>query len=289
MITSDVLYLIRHKKTKTIKIGITSQWQSRAKTLRVGTDTELLALLQTPDVKETECELHHEFKQYRLPGSEYFAFNKRQVEVITTRLKEQFEDVTELFSLYDSVNKSNTLEVTGAVSWSGSEWFRLNHERRRRSPLNSAEIVLHKYPEKFDRKDLKVLEEQLALVIEKLKIVSYFGGIGLEQSIAAHIIWYSIIGASQFFIDKSLYRRHCNPSRVLHYLPRKISTADIECFIPDNIFLEDTNLKLESSTVNMIFAIAADCRLKEKLESAMNTSVKIEDFKYYLQDYGPRN
>lgn len=289
MNTKDVLYLIRHKKTKTVKIGITSQWQNRAKVLRIGSDTELLSLFHTYDVKETESELHHKFKKYRLPGSEYFALNERQVKLVIEELKDNFKDVTDLFNLYDFVNNSSRLEVTRAVRFSGNEWFRLNRERWRQSPLNSAENVIHKNPEKFNSKDLEVFEDQLASVIEELKIVSYFGGIGAEQSIAAHNIWHSITNVSRFFIDKRLYRRHCYASSVLHTLPRKISTENIECSIPDNIFLEKTDLKLESSTVNMVFAIVADCSLKEKLESAMDTSTKIEDFEYYLKSYGPQN
>ena len=288
MITKDVLYLIQHKKTKTVKIGITSQWHNRSKVLRIGTDTELLKLFQTCDVKETETELHHKFKKYRLPGSEYFAITHRQIQSLITQLNQQSEDVTDLFNLYDLVNKSSRLEVTGAVRWSGNEWFRLNRERWKRSPLMDAEIVLHQNPEKFNLNDLKIFEEQLSAVIERLKIVSDFGGPGEEQSIAAHYIWDSITSVSRFFIDKRLYRKHYFAEGARHSLPRSINAQHIESLIPDNIFLRETDLKLQSSTINMVFAIAADCRLKEKLERAMDTSAHIKYFENYLENYGPR-
>ena len=288
MITKDVLYLIQHKKTKTVKIGITSQWHNRSKVLRIGTDTELLKLFQTCDVKETETELHHKFKKYRLPGSEYFAITQRQIQSLIAELNQQSKDVTDLFNLYDLVNKSSRLEVTGAVEWSGDEWFSLNRERWKRSPLNDAEIVLHQNPEKFNLNDLEIFEKQLSAVIAKLKIVSHFGGLGEEQSIAAHYIWDSITSVSLFFIDKRLYGKHYVAEGVRHSLPRSINAEDIESLIPDNIFLRETDLKLQSSTINMVFAIAADCRLKEKLERAMDTSAHIKYFEDYLKNYGPR-
>lgn len=286
---ANVLYVIEHLKSKAIKIGITSQWQNRAKVLRVGFDTKLLGLFNCLDIRETELELHQTYKSFRLPGSEYFMLNENQIEHLIIYLRENFKDVTDIFNFYNSVNNSSKLEVTGAVSWSGNEWFRLNRERWKQSPIISAEVVLHQNFGKFDLNDLAIFKAQLASVIDKLKIVSHFGGIGEEQSIAAHEIWRSMIKVSKFFIDKRLYKRHCNPNGILHSLPRKISTENIESCIPDDIFLENTDLKLESSTVKIIYAIVADCRLKEKLESAMDTSVKIEDFQYYLRSYGPRN
>lgn len=287
MINSDVLYLIRHKKSKTIKIGITSQWQSRAKALRVGTDTELLALLQTPDVKETEGKLHHEFKKYRLPGSEYFALSKEQTELITTQLKKELHDVTDLFILYDLVNQSQMLDVTSAINSSAIEWFRLNNERWHRSPVFDATNVIHDASNKLCDKDYLAFRKQVNDIIDKLKIVSPFGGRGEEESIATEKIWKSLIPRSQFLIDKSLFKKTIFVNGTEFWLPTDFDFNFIQCVVPDKITLQEGDVELQSSTINMTIAIVADCRAKEKIERAMYTSQKIEMFDYYLKNYGP--
>jgi len=82
------LYLIKHNSTDLVKIGITKNWYERAKTLQVGVKTSPLAVVLTDTNKEAESALHEHYKDYRLPGSEYFHLDKQVIgEVICAAIK----------------------------------------------------------------------------------------------------------------------------------------------------------------------------------------------------------
>jgi hypothetical protein len=74
------LYLIKCRQTNLIKIGITNDWETRAKALKINTKTVPLFLVITSDNIKAEKNLHKIFETYRLPGSEYFALNAAQVQ-----------------------------------------------------------------------------------------------------------------------------------------------------------------------------------------------------------------
>ena len=71
------LYIIKHNSTALVKIGITNNWYERAKALQVGAKTSPLAVVLTDTNKEAESALHEHYRDYRLPGSEYFQLDKQ--------------------------------------------------------------------------------------------------------------------------------------------------------------------------------------------------------------------
>lgn len=73
-----VCYVIAHTQTNLVKIGITEDWQRRAKELKIGSKTELLHQWQTIWYEELERDLHAVFANKRLPQSEWFNIKSYQ-------------------------------------------------------------------------------------------------------------------------------------------------------------------------------------------------------------------
>ena len=86
---TGIIYLIRHQGSSTYKIGMTSNWDSRSRALRVGSETRLIKTISCEDYKKWERVLHKIFSADRLPGSEYFQLDPseavRKVEWIATK------------------------------------------------------------------------------------------------------------------------------------------------------------------------------------------------------------
>jgi hypothetical protein len=55
-----------------VKIGKTSNWESRSKALKVGQQTKREVLARVSDMTFAERCLHHRYKRYRVPQSEWF-------------------------------------------------------------------------------------------------------------------------------------------------------------------------------------------------------------------------
>lgn len=69
---SGFLYVIQDIASGHYKIGITSNWDRRARALGVGSKTRLMQVKSVDDMREAERQAHARYKDYRLPGSEYF-------------------------------------------------------------------------------------------------------------------------------------------------------------------------------------------------------------------------
>ena len=82
------LYVIKHNQTGLVKIGVSNNWYERAKALQIGVKTSPLVVVLTDNNAKAEKDLHEQYKDYRLPGSEYFQLCSTLVgEVISKALK----------------------------------------------------------------------------------------------------------------------------------------------------------------------------------------------------------
>lgn len=69
---SGYLYVIKDEQTSLTKIGITNNWRSRLRTLKVGKRTECKIVIQVSDNREWEKRLHKKYDHWRLVGTEWF-------------------------------------------------------------------------------------------------------------------------------------------------------------------------------------------------------------------------
>ena len=95
------LYLLEHKSSGLIKIGITCRLSERMLNLRVGVSTEMLAAVACQDSQEQETRLHQKYDQYRLPQSEWFHIPAEQKSSLVSEVKELGE------SLYENISNMN--------------------------------------------------------------------------------------------------------------------------------------------------------------------------------------
>tara|TARA_Y100000739_G_C20366984_1_gene354916 strand:- start:60 stop:683 length:624 start_codon:yes stop_codon:yes gene_type:complete len=72
---SGYLYLIKDNSTGLHKIGVTKNWGTRSRQLRVGKTTTEIKVLRCINFAKWEKVLHKLFDSERLPGSEWFKIN----------------------------------------------------------------------------------------------------------------------------------------------------------------------------------------------------------------------
>ena len=75
-----LVYLIQHRSSKLVKIGITTDWSRRSRQLGVGDTTEdlLLWAIDAPYHQQAEQALHGALARHRLPQSEWFHVDPAQ-------------------------------------------------------------------------------------------------------------------------------------------------------------------------------------------------------------------
>ena len=78
-IRTGYLYLIRSLQLGGYKIGITTSPKTRFKALAVGTKAELIGYWSLGAYRELEKQLHTEYKDQRIPQSEWFDLTGEQV------------------------------------------------------------------------------------------------------------------------------------------------------------------------------------------------------------------
>ena len=86
--TKNCIYLIEHCSSKLVKIGITEDWQRRARQLKIGSKCKTIIAVTTDHNSTKEKELHLRLDTFRLPQSEWFHLDSDQIEA----LKREFKD-----------------------------------------------------------------------------------------------------------------------------------------------------------------------------------------------------
>ena len=82
------VYVILHKDTNLYKIGRTTNRSRRFRELEVGDSTKLIKSYRVFDHKEVERECHDIFKKKRLPQTEYFNLDEKELEKLFKFLEE---------------------------------------------------------------------------------------------------------------------------------------------------------------------------------------------------------
>ena len=81
-IKTGYVYLIKSLLLGGYKIGITTAPQSRFNALEIGTKAELIGYWSLDAYRELEKQLHAEYKDVRIPQSEWFDLTTEQVETV---------------------------------------------------------------------------------------------------------------------------------------------------------------------------------------------------------------
>jgi hypothetical protein len=87
LMSTGYLYVIKDNQTSLTKIGITGNWQSRLRTLKVGKKTECKIVVEVNDNREWEKRLHRKYDPWRLVGTEWFKLDASTTNELIERVK----------------------------------------------------------------------------------------------------------------------------------------------------------------------------------------------------------
>lgn len=288
IIDNNVLYVIRHDQTRTVKIGITVDWNSRSKSLKVGSKTSLLRLYNCPDICSAEKELHDKYRDIRLPGSEYFCFNEPELLSFFKETDSAYLDVTNDFKNISIINNHPWLDISGSVVWSMNDWFRLNRERW----FNDVVEYLYIYlvaaskddPQKTDqyKKFVTEFDDLFAIV----KTPDYWNDRSRKQLVAEKI-WHQITDHYGFAIRKKDFKCLNYSTGKIYQLHKNYDVGRIKIV---NISGEQprlNGLEISSNMIQVLFENLADFRLHYYAENAYNCFSREDEKIYYWENHGP--
>ena len=287
----NIIYAIQHIDSGMTKIGITCQWNSRCKSLKVGEKTKLLGLFQSDELAEAEKELHDTFKEWRLPGSEYFNFNKKQIKELLSLMTDKFQSVEKYYQYYSKVKKLQNLEITNALHHSAHDWFRLCRSSWLRSIIKSAAIDLYSEDCFFSSEDFDIFQKEIKETINHLSdhFRETYANWYLEWTVAQDI-WYELKDNFECWIDKKKLKKtshyHYNYGR--YYTKCQLikpNFEDIEVSFPEFITHERTGCIITKPTLKVIYSIVCEYRFCQYIETAYE--FMHDDFRYYYDSYGP--
>lgn len=285
MHSQDILYVIEHIESGMTKIGITSDWFSRSNTLKVHQKTRLIGLFEAEDVEEAEKELHHAFKKYRLPGSEYFLLNSSQKEELLSKARENYAETEDLTGTYARMMAETHVDVTNAMWRSASDWLRLNR--------NSWKRYITDYgPDLFDEttNDQRlVFEEQMQEMAKEIKAA---WGDGESMQRAAEIISREVFSNHSFSLDKKLFRKSRKFYSGFYFSMKEKVEEDLlghltisPCLVEADIRVRD--IKVKKETLQILLRLWTDYRGARYCNEAMTSLVDKKRFSYYLSCLGP--
>jgi len=287
MYDAEVLYVIEHVDSGMTKIGITGDWLSRSRALKLHEKTRLVGLFEPGDMQEAEKELHALFRRSRLPGSEYFSLTKDQQEELLARAREDYREMEDLTGIYRQMASKSQIDVTKAIHWSAHDWTRLN-----RTSWKRMISCICSYPE--DDLDIQfensICKDQIQ---EMAKEINDVWGLGASEQIASERICCEFFRHHKVSLDKKLFTRHSYGRGYgfrFHLKPE----------IDDNLFdylifnptLENANIKVagievKPQTLSFFLRRWAGFRGKKYCDEAMNALVEWKRFDYYLSCLGP--
>lgn len=273
------------------KIGITCQWHSRSKSLKIGEKTQLLGLFQADELAQAEKELHDTFKDSRLPGSEYFNLNKNQIKELLSLMTAKYQNVEKYYNYYNNAKKSKKLEITNALDSSASDWFRLCKTSWLRSIIQTAKNDLYSKNCFFNYNDFNIFEKQISNLISLFgeQFCNTYANWFLELH-AAETIWYELADNFECWINKNKLKKTCryNHNYGRYYSKYKFikpKFEDLDPRFPDSILLKNTNCIISKSTCKVIYSIVCKYRFIQYIERAFECAD--DNFTYYYNEYGP--
>ena len=288
-INEDVLYVIRHDATKTVKIGITGNWDSRSKNLKIGEKTSLIALYNCPCIIDAEKKLHDTLREWRLPGSEYFNLKASNLQKLVNQANQSYQNITEQYQELMALKKHDWLDITGAVSWSASDWFRLNQERWKKYITDVAKSHLYFYGKEkkphYDR--FNQFEQEVYKFMSVLKPSMVWGeGQGMHTTVAK--MWHAILQNTAFAIKKKDFtpiKKHNGYDYRLH---KDYDFKNIKIIHTDNQLPIIEGREISENTVEILFEIMGCYRLLGCAENAYSDFLDPTKNWSYWQNFGPR-
>ena len=287
-INNKVLYVIRHNCTKTVKIGITVNWDARSKSLKVGEKTSLLRLYNCPDICSAEKELHDKYRDIRLPGSEYFCFDDSGLTSFLKDADTLYANVTEDYETIQIINKHSWLDISGSVEWSISDWFRLNQRSWFRDIVEYLYICLPVASKDDPQKTHQYSKfvNQFDKFSETIEVPYYCKGWSKNQFVAEKI-WNEITNHYGFAIRKKDFK-WTNHSRSEPYQLHK--DYDLNRIKMVNISGQEpflNGLQISPIVIQILFENLADYRLHYYAERAYNCFTQKDGKIYYWESHGP--
>lgn len=273
------------------KIGITCQWHCRSKSLKIGEKTQLLGLFQADELAEAEKELHDEFRESRLPGSEYFNLNKKQIKELLLFMSNKYQNVSKYFDYFDKVKKAKNLEITHALHCSAHDWFRLCHSSWHRRIIELAENDLYAKDCFFKKEDFNIFCKEIKETIDNLSddMRDTYANWYLQWDVTQNI-WYQLIDNFECWIPKKSLQKTFRYDHIYgrYYSEYKFPNPKFEDIIfslPEFLVCEKTNCTITKPTLKVIYSIVCEYRFVEYVKRAFECMD--DDFKHYYDSYGP--
>jgi hypothetical protein len=288
-INEDVLYVIKHDATKTVKIGITGNWDSRSKSLKIGEKTSLVALYNCPCIYNAEKELHNTFKEWRLPGSEYFNLKTSNLQKLVNQANQAYQNITDQYQELLALKQHDWLDITGAVSWSASDWFRLNQERWKNHIIEVAKSHLYFYgkEKKPDYNRFDQFEQEVYKFMSILKPSTDWGeGQGVHTTVAK--MWCAILQNTAFAIKKKDFTPIKRYNGYDYKLHKDYDFKNIKIIYNDNQLPILKGREISENTVEILFEIMGCYRLLDFAGRAYDSFRDPTENWSYWQNFGPK-
>ena len=287
MYNAEVLYVIEHVDSGMTKIGITGDWFSRSRALKLHEKTRLVGLFEPGDMQEAEKELHALFRKNRLPGSEYFSLTKAQQEELLARAREDYREMEDLTGIYRQMTNNSHIDVTKAIHLSAHDWTRLNRTSWKRMISDICD-----WPD--DDLDIEAENSICKKQIQEMaKEINDAWGPGASEQIASERICFEIFRHHAVSLDKKLFTRYSygRGYGLGFYLKPEIADNlfDYLTFTPtlENADIKVAGVKAELETIRFFLRRWAGFRGKKYCDEAMEALVKWKRFSYYLSCLGP--
>lgn len=287
-IKNEVLYVIRHERTKTVKIGITVNWDTRSKSLKVGQKTSLLRLYNCPDICSAEKELHDKYSHIRLPGSEYFCFDDLELMSFLKETDTAYLNVTDDYENLQTINTHPWLDISGSVEWSISDWFRLNQRSWFKDIVEYLYICLcaasRDDPQKTGQYSEFINEfDKFFQTIE----APYYCNTWTKNQFVAEKIWNEITNHYGFAIRKKDFKWTGHLRSEPYQLHKDYDLNRIKIVNISGQQPSLNGLQISPTVIQVLFENLADYRLHYYAERAYNWFSQKDKKIYYWESHGP--
>jgi hypothetical protein len=287
----SVLYVVEHISSGMTKIGITENWFSRSTALKINKETKCLGLFSPPELLKAEREVHHKWRNFRLPGSEYFNFSAKQQNALISDLTKKYKVEKDISQIYIEYKLKKTVDVTRCVDASAARWLRLN---QRSWHYRISDFCGNNYSDNTLNESAQICSEQ---IIELASIIADPCGAIDSENRAVWGIAKQIFLADSFSVAKSLFARHrlYNPEKFVYRLKPYMDKdpinpkglANIIKHHPGKRPLVVRDIEIKSQTVDVLLQHWISCHTYERCEYAMTCLMNPNMFRWYLSNYGP--
>ena len=276
------LYVIKHNQTGLVKIGVSNNWYERAKALQVGTKTSPLIVVLTDNNAKAEKDLHEQYKDYRLPGSEYFQLDKVSIgEVISKAFR--YGDPLSNWHTYPkqplcparALLQQDYMEVTAGFHRQLLRQLRLRYRQR-------IQCILEFMEHDWDEKSIRKFTVYLDVHVQKTKL--------RQPNTWNYTDWYYRLEVCEAYLSRFFkHMRVFIPQSLPVYPDIDSDILDYLCFtsVCNNTVISYDKLPLIARIIfertwneNQFYRDFLDIRNMMRKQSD-------DWFRFYLESYGP--